>query len=105
MKIEKRWSNSTYLQSLISLYQSKMSDNVALADNILDGLTLNINDASCILKVIRNNGFTRRKRQRWGGHITFENAPIYQSTYYLAKIKKRSVKNYIVVKRKNETII
>lgn len=82
MRIERKWANSLYLPTLVKFYQSKIHDNIILADNILDELTLNPNEASYILKIIRNIG------------------PRYKSTYYLAKMKKRTVKNYILVKRK-----
>lgn len=79
MKIEKRWPNSVHLPTLVKFYQSKIYDNIVLADNILDELVLNPNQAAYILKVIRGIGPGK-------------------STYYLAKMKKRN--NYIVVKRK-----
>ena len=100
MKIERRWPKSPHLPMLVKLYQSKMYDNIVLADNILDELTLNLTDASYILQVIRKIGYLSKPTSSGLGHY------LYRSTYYLAKIKHRSVKNYIVVKRnKNKRII
>ena len=101
MKIEKRWPKSEHLKMLVGLYQSKMYDNVVLADAMMDGLTLNINDAHYILKIIRNMGPVRKdmKPFTWNNYWEFSDIS-YRSTYYLAKIKKRSVKNYILIKRK-----
>ena len=96
MKVERRWPNSPHLETLVKFYQSKMYDNIILADNILDGLTLNPNEASYILKVIRGTTTVYKYKR----NDTMLTAHPYRSTYYLAKMKKRSVKNYIVVKRK-----
>lgn len=96
MKIERRWPNSPHLPMLVKLYQSKMYDNVILADNILDELILNPNEASYILKVIRGTTTVYKYKRDNCNMTTYP----YRSTYYLAKMKKRSVKNYIVVKRK-----
>lgn len=86
LKIDKHAINSKdKTQFLCNLYRSRVVENIIFADSILDTITLNINDAHLVLKIIRNHCYKK-------------------STYYLAKIKKRSVKNYIVVKR-NERII
>jgi hypothetical protein len=86
--------------TIIAFYKSGIKENIVLADAMLDGLTLNVNDAHCILKIIRNMGIVYISRPN-----SYILKDIYRSTYYLAKIKKRNVKNYIVVKRKNERII
>jgi hypothetical protein len=97
MKIEKRWPKSEHLKMLVGLYQSKMYDNVVLADAMLDGLTLNITDAHYILKVIRNMGIVYKSRLNYS--IVKD---IYRSTYYLAKIKRQAGRNYdyILIKKK-----
>lgn len=97
MKIEKRYPKSEHLKMLTDLYQSKIYENVVLADAMLDGLTLNVNDAHYILKIIRNMGIIYMSRPN-----SYILKDIYRSSYYLAKIKKQAGRNYdyILIKRK-----
>jgi len=82
-----------------------MVENMILADNILDELTVNPNEGHYILKVIRGNGQCEQKVI-----ITYNTSKVipyvvkegYTSTYYLAKIKKQGGRNYdyLVIKKK-----
>ena len=109
MNIVRNWPKQKSLKLLVNLYQSKMVENMVLADNILDGLTLNPNEGHYILKVIRGSGRCEQKMVlQYGASSNASKVKPYvvkegyTSTYYLAKIKKQGGRNYdyLVIKKK-----